>query len=866
MRGELWKIPAFILTVISISLLLSFISSVDLSDTGFSGFIGAGEGKARDVPTKTAPVSYAESKMSDLNQESNPPQVPVFFVEGLNEHTYLLRLYTSSNYKEGVWKEDKVSYNDKEAITGTTITRYSVTPLTNFSTHIPVAKDTHFVTASADFSAETGTYLVDNLSSPYTGYSSAHDFQAEKASPDGEEVNAYGEDEIRELTRRITQDAENDYEKAVLIKKYLQENYKYDTEHWTSPHPVYDFLFKEERGVCKHFASAFIIMSRTVDIPARGVFGYLAKPVSYNQTVYASQSHMWAEVNFEEGWMEFDPTPPPPEKIPTDTGIDVIDKTAQRGSNFTISGHVDSEEGTPTGYVEVFLKKEKNRDGILVDILSLKDGRFNHNVSVPDVSGEYHVVAHYVGSLRYKSSWSDPIIRIYDPANLEANIPNMTARECQITGSLHDYNGTAVENASITLETSKIEKDDNEIYFVNRTYKTETNSQGAFQFNISFREEGTYIVEVSYPGDDYTLPASIEKRVEVGDVQLYLNNTSAVRGEVWNTSGILYFNDRPLSSLIKFNRLTTSMAQDGEFNISTKIPSTFPLGNTQLNYTVSELNYRSSTSLTVKAHTNLDVEVNKDKNWVVVVHLTDDKGNPVSGEVSIANHTVYTQSGVAKMESDDLSKKFQVVFSGNEKYLSSSTTVDRSSFPYWIFALLIPVAAFATYKLRTQELIALDWGSDLPPIWDVGEEINIKVRLKNGGKGILRASLNGEGLDVGDFLDLEFVFQEPGKHTLVVERLLNGKVKESRQVEIKIMSYSEAIIDTFGELVKIAEEKKNLRLKDATAREVYDALGTSNGTELLDLFEYAKYGDERFTRDDFSTAYHAYLNVVGGIA
>lgn len=868
-REELWKIPAFVLMLISLSLLLSFTSTVDLSKTGFSGFIGAGHDEAEDIPQKAIPVSYEDSNMNDLNEESDPPQIPVFFVDGLNEHTYLLRLYTASEYSGGTWAEDNVTYDDKKALGGTTITSYSVTPLKNFTRHIPVAKDTFFVTASADYNAETSTYMVNNLSSGYGAYSSAHEFQAENAVSNNVDMNVYGENEIRHLTLRVTDGAKNDYEKAVRIKEYLQENYEYDTAHWTSSHPVYDFLFKEERGLCKHFASAFIIMCRTIDIQARGVFGYLAKPVGYNQTVYASQAHMWAEVKFEENWMEFDATPPPPDKLPTDTGIDVIDETAERGSNFTVGGSVKSEYGVPSGYVEIYLKKDKNEEGSLVDIIPLEEGRFNRNVSVPDISGEYHVVAHYVGTLRYDDSWSDPIIRIYDTATLEADIPDVTSSDCQVTGSLHDYNGTAIENGTIYLKTFKLEQS-GRIKIQTNVYRTETNAQGTFQFDVQFEEQGEYIVNVSYPGGVYLLPSSVEKEVEVGDVRLYLNNTYAVRGDYWNTSGVIYFNDRVLNSMVTFRGLTNTMAQDGEFNISTRIPSDFSLGRTKLRYEVSDMNYRSSVNLTVKAKTSLDVEVKKDQNWVVFVHVKDENGDPVSGRISIANHTVFAQGGVAKLETEELPEKFEVSFPGNEKYLGSSTTVDRTSFPYWVLVLLIPVAAFAAYKLRFQKLIVVDWGSDLPPVWDVGEEVNIKVDLKNGGKSILRALLDGEGLEaVGRSLNFKFVFQEPGNHTMVAERFLpNGKVKETRQLEIKIMSYSDAIIDTFGDLVKIAEDKKNINLRDATAREVLKAIGTSDGDgkELLNLFEYAKYGDEVFTRDDFSTAYHAYLNICRGIA
>jgi hypothetical protein len=85
-------------------------------------------------------------------------------------------------------------------------------------------------------------------------------------------------------------------------------------------------------------------------------------------------------------------------------------------------------------------------------------------------------------------------------------------------------------------------------------------------------------------------------------------------------------------------------------------------------------------------------------------------------------------------------------------------------------------------------------------------------------------------------------------------------------MEIKIMNYSDAVIETFGELVKIAEKKKGVILKDATAREVIRKIEATNSSELLHLFEAAKYGNAVLTRNDFSKAYQAFTGIVEEIA
>jgi len=78
---------------------------------------------------------------------------------------------------------------------------------------------------------------------------------------------------------------------------------------------VADFLQARE-GYCVHFASAFAVMARTLDMPSRIVVGYLPGTMSGSAgqgpttfTVTSSQLHAWPEVYFEGiGWVPFEPT------------------------------------------------------------------------------------------------------------------------------------------------------------------------------------------------------------------------------------------------------------------------------------------------------------------------------------------------------------------------------------------------------------------------------------------------------------------------------------------------------------------------------------------------------------------------------
>ena len=75
---------------------------------------------------------------------------------------------------------------------------------------------------------------------------------------------------------------------------------------------VDDFLFNTRAGFCEHYASAFVVLMRALDIPARVVTGYQGgkqNPVDEFLTVRQSDAHAWAEVWLRgRGWVRVDPT------------------------------------------------------------------------------------------------------------------------------------------------------------------------------------------------------------------------------------------------------------------------------------------------------------------------------------------------------------------------------------------------------------------------------------------------------------------------------------------------------------------------------------------------------------------------------
>lgn len=73
-----------------------------------------------------------------------------------------------------------------------------------------------------------------------------------------------------------------------------------------------EFWFDRKLGFCEHFASAFVVIMRAMDVPARIVTGYQgADPVLQDGylIVRNSNAHAWAEVWMaQRGWVRVDPT------------------------------------------------------------------------------------------------------------------------------------------------------------------------------------------------------------------------------------------------------------------------------------------------------------------------------------------------------------------------------------------------------------------------------------------------------------------------------------------------------------------------------------------------------------------------------
>lgn len=209
---------------------------------------------------------------------------------------------------------------------------------------------------------------------------------------------------VRNLAREVTADATNSYERAEALAAYLQRDpsFSYET---VAPIPqngedlVDFFLFDEvggRQGYCQYYASAMVMMARSLGLPARVAVGFapgeLTEPNTY--LVREANAHAWAEIYFPGyGWQIFEatksiesrfvrPTGDPSTVAPPRVGVDPLldfelDSTLRREINALPS--VDFiEGGTDVARPDAPSAAESSRNGnvLLVAVLMLGAAAF----------------------------------------------------------------------------------------------------------------------------------------------------------------------------------------------------------------------------------------------------------------------------------------------------------------------------------------------------------------------------------------------------------------------------------------------------------------------------------------------------------
>jgi len=159
---------------------------------------------------------------------------------------------------------------------------------------------------------------------------------------------------IAALAHDIISSKRSYYDKVVAIQEHLIRNFRYslDAPLAEQTHPLEEFLFARKTGYCEHYATAMIILLRTIGIPARLVTGFLATEWNEYGNYYVvrqQDAHAWVEVHLpHSGWIMMDPTPAATEAISTSPLVwqalgRMIDSMRLRWSRFFVGYSADDQ-------------------------------------------------------------------------------------------------------------------------------------------------------------------------------------------------------------------------------------------------------------------------------------------------------------------------------------------------------------------------------------------------------------------------------------------------------------------------------------------------------------------------------------------
>ena len=414
----------------------------------------------------------------------------------------------------------------------------------------PTSQDLQHIGLNGQYYPFSNTFRSNELSQGFTYtyrvLSVTHEqYRAARAATDPTYVELPDSvpQRVRDLALQVTQNHWRMYEKAKALERFLSTNYPYrfaDSPDDAPPpghDPVDWFLFEHKEGTCGVFSSAFVVMARSVGIPARVVSGWAIDATDDEQIVKANQAHQWAEIALSGiGWVAIEATAPGgpqwreadessiavSQPLDSETAITEWTRDVRRGQTFTVSGTVQTTSGHSIHgmTIEVYVNETKEHGGTKIGTAVSQFGRWTAEVRMPrDVNrGPYQLLARAMQNDHFNESWSDPDISVYSGTGIEltgpARIPVDTAAE--FSGRLTEEIGTGVEGQELSIIVDGAE-----------TGAVVSGQLGRFSFSHTFSEPGPHWIEVHIGDQEYLFQNSVRL-----DFQVTLPSVTAIEAPV----------------------------------------------------------------------------------------------------------------------------------------------------------------------------------------------------------------------------------------------------------------------------------------------------------------------------------------------
>ncbi len=291
----------------------------------------------------TSRLNLALDLRNSLTANSSAPKI-VYFTSGKRPDA--LRLYTLIDFDGSAWSRTQeeaasrvpldsavqwplpvTAWGDRE------LDRVSVQVLSQAETNLPlppvpravaVAGDWAYSPALDEVTSDTATtqnlsyefdadfdyFSVDGLKA--LGSASAQDAQLDPGYL--AIADAIDLDNVRASAQEVVGDAATRYGQAVALQEFLRntQEFTYDTSVAPSGGDSVSVFLRDRSGYCVQFASALVVMSRSLGIPARLAIGFLPgeRGADGESVITGADAHAWPELYFAgAGWVRFEPTP-----------------------------------------------------------------------------------------------------------------------------------------------------------------------------------------------------------------------------------------------------------------------------------------------------------------------------------------------------------------------------------------------------------------------------------------------------------------------------------------------------------------------------------------------------------------------------
>jgi hypothetical protein len=125
------------------------------------------------------------------------------------------------------------------------------------------------------------------------------------------------EDFVADFKSQISPESTRLNRVKVILDYFAKNDFRYSLSPGDRSMNLEDFMLHGKSGFCEHYSSAFTILARALQVPARVVVGYHGgtyNPMGGFWTITQKNAHAWAEVLIESDvWVRIDPTSALPE-------------------------------------------------------------------------------------------------------------------------------------------------------------------------------------------------------------------------------------------------------------------------------------------------------------------------------------------------------------------------------------------------------------------------------------------------------------------------------------------------------------------------------------------------------------------------